>query len=35
VNTVGCRDSEANDLGPLVRVGEMEQRRRTVRGFGM
>jgi hypothetical protein len=35
VSTVGCRGAEVGELGPLVRVGEMEQRRRMARGFSL
>ena len=34
VRTDGCGDAGVQVLGALVRVGEMERRRRTVRGVG-
>ena len=34
VATTGCGDEGTNAMGALVRIGEMERRRRTVRGLG-
>lgn len=34
VSTSGCGDSGTNILGSLVRIGEMERRRRAARGVG-
>ncbi|KAA8623286.1 Stig1 domain containing protein [Pyrenophora tritici-repentis] len=34
VATTGCGDEGTNAMGALVRIGEMERRRRTVREFG-